>query len=513
MYDATGNIFSFANGEFLWRAKVAILVAAIAWTIPLAALVAPSTLTIVPSTQDVVYDTKVPVLDFRNLSTYHLSYGNVVAPAVQRIVAMTSSAATIPPMRTTVASNASYTIRFYGPSLKCDPATGLTRQFIDNVANSVPRFLNTAVGASMTIFPIYLVFAPAFVPLANSGDARFPPNPPNLTVWNYTALVERCIFGVSKSMCIESWPLLPPYISFPFLLRAQEERLACSIQNTSYVVTFRSDGDHQTTLHPSTFQWEGRVDLLYPEYDGHSTRTNYSLMAEALTSLLSGIVVKYRDGGDISFSLLNLQTQVMETALIGALNISQAISANWGPKDQDAYWSSRIAEQDRALARNMTLGPLVEELSRNVTLGLFSDSRFWSKNGTVATVKQVQSVNRWHYQKTNLWLAYSIAISAASFSVLLGIRALRLNRACHDTSFSSTLATTRNATLDQLFTCSSLVKEHMDDELLKTKLLFGVLKMQPSGAEDGDAPRVAFGLPEEITKLQRGQAIVRDRQV
>lgn len=98
------------------------------------------------------------------------------------------------------------------------------------------------------------------------------------------------------------------------------------------------------------------------------------MAAQALANLLNGVIGKTisHDGGHhstIKYSLITLGSGILQTALIGAIDTSG-----------DSGWAQALPplpQEDQALARNKSIGALIEELSRNQTLSLFSNPRFW----------------------------------------------------------------------------------------------------------------------------------------
>ena len=104
------------------------------------------------------------------------------------------------------------------------------------------------------------------------------------------------------------------------------------------------------------------------------------------------------------------------------------------------------------LAENRTFSELVEELSRNQTLSLFSNDRFWlpTKSSSLSDVSHWTSNTVYEYRPYNLWLAYGIAIASSFFAVVLGLYALWRNGVSHDNSFSAIMAVTQNDFLNEL---------------------------------------------------------------
>lgn len=68
------------------------------------------------------------------------------------------------------------------------------------------------------------------------------------------------------------------------------------------------------------------------------------------------------------------RTSIGSTALMGLLNEKLDEKLNTAGRQQEI---ANLPSEDVGLTRNKTFGQLVEELSRNITLSLFSSTRLW----------------------------------------------------------------------------------------------------------------------------------------
>ena len=156
-------------------------------------------------------------------------------------------------------------------------------------------------------------------------------------------------------------------------------------------------------------------------------------------------------------------------------------------------------------AEKRTFSEMIEELSRNQTLSLFSNDKLWlpTANGSLANVTQLTFLSVYEYRPRNLWLAYGIAVAFSFAGVLLGLRALWINGVSHDNSFSSIMATTRSRFLDELTLGHSLGAAPIPNEIARTKLRFGEVR------DDGEKmrSRAGFGLEELTQPLRKGQVV------
>ncbi|KAL6399697.1 hypothetical protein AUP68_17103 [Ilyonectria robusta] len=460
-------------------------------TIPLSALITPSSLLVTLRNRDSQISITVPTLEFDNSSSYRFEgmAGNV-SPLLMRVTSATASGGEILPMALE-ALNTSYTLQFDGPSLKCDNATGFMLKFLDIIQGEAVSVVGGSAGGqaiylSLTADSSYLELT--------STDTDYH----NLSAWNFSKMNEECLQG--RGACpYQPQPEGHPG-SYPLLVSLHDERLVCSLQNTTYNIRFGSSGTTQviSVTHPYSFKWRGTANIT-------SSDTAYVAAAQAVANLLNGAISKQRSGGSshqytvTSTDLKTIGTSIMQTLLIGTIN----------PSNDDG-WGEDLPQfpvEDRGLARGLPIGRLIEELSRNQTLSLFSSRRFWTGEDRWANKNATQtlSINIWEYRMRNLWLSNGLAILGASFGVLVGLYAVYQNGVSHNTSFCDIMAMTRNETLDEITKRSSLGGDTVAKELRQTKLLFGVLNPKENTTA---APRAAFGIPAEISQLQKGQVVM-----
>jgi hypothetical protein len=87
-------------------------------------------------------------------------------------------------------------------------------------------------------------------------------------------------------------------------------------------------------------------------------------------------------------------------------------------------------------------------------------------------------------------------------AIVFGVRALQHHGVTHGLSFSVIVATTRNPTLDKLFRDHQLGSLPLPEDLVKTKLNFGMLvPSRKPEASRSEQSHIAFGLQEEIVRL------------
>ncbi|KAF2141994.1 uncharacterized protein K452DRAFT_308403 [Aplosporella prunicola CBS 121167] len=120
---------SFCSIEVLLHAKILALLAAIMWLIPLVTTLTPGTLSVQPVSITNITSAEVPYIDFSSenptnnsvlLGTWEGAANLMGAsPSLRRLLSATAASASIASM-TAPSPNSSYTLDFYGPTLKCE---------------------------------------------------------------------------------------------------------------------------------------------------------------------------------------------------------------------------------------------------------------------------------------------------------------------------------------------------------------------------------------------------------
>ncbi|EXL40882.1 hypothetical protein FOCG_16650 [Fusarium oxysporum f. sp. radicis-lycopersici 26381] len=75
----------------------------------------------------------------------------------------------------------------------------------------------------------------------------------DMSSWNFPGIAESC-FGGPGSCPYNPQPSVTP-ASFPLLVQTPNETLACSLQDTTYDVSFRSGADIQSIIQPYNLTW------------------------------------------------------------------------------------------------------------------------------------------------------------------------------------------------------------------------------------------------------------------
>jgi hypothetical protein len=208
-----------------------------------------------------------------------------------------------------------------------------------------------------------------------------------------------------------------------------EESVTCAVHNTHFKIWVMASGSTQT-ITTAHFEWQERMV-------NHVTRNTFN----ALASLLNGFFGMFTDkstDGVTRGGYFSGKTMIADTALLELLQRSS-------PQLRAA-----VPQEDWMAAENRTFPQMIEELSRNQTLSLFSSEKLWlpMEDTDLTQVAHYTQETVYDYRPYNLWLSYGIAIALSFVAVLLGLYALWLNGVSHDNSFSSIMASTRNIYLD-----------------------------------------------------------------
>lgn len=472
VFAATHDLLSFLHPSFWTRAKIPALMALIAWCLPLAALIPPSTLTVTGAELYAERSTKVPTLNLNDTALYTSEgIGEGTSPLLHRLTIATATSMEILPMRRTLPINATYVYSLVAPSLKCTPATGDQLQnFIPIRKESIRQLLIVAGQPnSFDADMRYLSFAANATGVSLTGSS------------NITTYVTKCVAGESFGGCGTN------STTPTFFMQMGNETITCTTHNTNFTVLFGALGAQDTQ--PVTY-------LSHEFLEPLNTRVTQK-MFRALSTILNGFFGTYIEGG-AGGGYFSGKTMIPDTALLELLQQNFPELRNIVP--QEAWMSQRT---------NTTLAAIVEELSRNQTLSLFSNERLWetdeAKKAEVP-VRYQSLYNIYEYAPRNLWVAYGAAIACSFAAVLLGLRALWVNGVCHDSSFSAVVAATRSRYLDRLTRGHSLGSTPMGEKILRARLRFGVLEPEDKVTAKG-MYRAGFGTEDSVTTLKKGQVV------
>ena len=345
--------------------------------LPLSTLISASALTVIAYTSQKTRFQTVPTIDFnRNVSFQNGTFCQV-APVMERLAA--SSAATEKPLPISISiPNSIYDIEFLGPSLQCSVPSDMNNLIFDGYVN-VGKMLDTVYNETLQRFQhpsgtrsvesgfagavIYLAASPTIIGLVRLGDLAG--GKQSLEVKSFT---ENCVVGTGS--CI----IMQDAVYKDALWIRHQQDIACVLRKTKYHVRFQST-DSIPNLSLNHYFPLGVIDDPLPSYRS---------ITQSLVNLLTGAVgfstAKYCDTETVFLSdcqneahFVSLGTKIWSTILVGALNLSE----NTVPSK--VYGSEPpplLSVEDKAMVKNLTLGALIEEFSRKLTLDLFSHPYF-----------------------------------------------------------------------------------------------------------------------------------------
>lgn len=289
-----------------------------------------------------------------------------VSPLLDRITVSTASTSEILPMNAVV-PNSSYAISYRGPSLKCGPAS--TQKIDDRLSpaaaigylvNATSFKLGGQFDGSLGSqgFPIYLAVTPDRSRAVLTSEHE----DPNIKLW--TQIAADCVVGVRPCTILQN-----RVYKDVLWVRQGNDSITCALHETNYHLSFETTGNTRR-ITAMEYELQGQIE---------NSSTPYLPVAQSVVNLLTG-TLGLITGTDVGCqvnchnitSMVSYRTRIWSTALIGALNLTEGVPFWIDPLSP----IPDIPPEDRALTRGLTLSPLIEELSRNVTLSLFSDPRF-----------------------------------------------------------------------------------------------------------------------------------------
>ncbi|KAG0126628.1 hypothetical protein HOY82DRAFT_627217 [Tuber indicum] len=434
MFVAPTDFTSFWNGDMLKRAKVATILALLAWCIPISAVITPGSLSVslvhrqfntskpIPSTNfsdptGFVTSLTLTVLQdgTRKTNAPEAISGATIAPSalLSRIVSTTATSGTILPIKPPQ-PNSSYVNSFHGPSLRCTPADIRATQ-------AIRRTMNYDKSGRIRYAAIY---NPEI-----SGDTC------SIYVglaYNTTTVQNRTysICGPNGGGCMVNFAQETKFDD-----PSMGQAFSCELYNTFFTVnvTFR---DSTQTLGIQKLEYLNPVSCapLAPPVSNRQPfaewKASYAVFA-AMGDILVGNITKNRGSGFGGLNPVSWDTRILQTTLIGS---SDFASMNITNRPNDMYTGP--------LARG------IEELSRNITLSLLSSDTFGLpiKSDVLVTRQD----NRYLFNERSFWLAYGIAICVAAGAVLAGIVAYFTNGVSLEPNFSTVMATTQSDEMQEL---------------------------------------------------------------
>ncbi|KAL8880440.1 MAG: hypothetical protein Q9192_008018 [Flavoplaca navasiana] len=357
MFAAIDNPFSFFHWEMVANAKIATLLALVVCVDSIASTSLESGVRAVPS------------IDFMRNSSFSIGDTLQVSPALERLAVWTGASKNLSQIAMPIA-NASYLVEFLGPSVQCrtpseDETTGVW-ETIESIHNATSNQLGRQSGVT-------------WGPIKGPGEVVYMATAPkSLSNDSFETFVQDCVIGSGRCDILSD-----ERYKDVLWIRHQKEDIVCDLHQTKYNVGFYS-----TRTTPHMVLWNHKIlDRIADPL------LSYRSITQSLVNLLTGAIGFWSTENDCEDDqVLNkkkptgkdkvcgnvtiftsARTKIWSTLLVGALNLTKT------RETPETYWdrlTPSISSEDRAVTRNLSLGPLIEELSRKLTLNLFSDAYF-----------------------------------------------------------------------------------------------------------------------------------------
>lgn len=434
------------------------------------------------------------------------------------------------------ASNSSFSVQFYGPTVQCNDSTPQQEEqflyFMKNMAREAEIFTAQQVesgnytslpdqggpGDATAIFGSLVLSA--FSPTVHSiNDAYQGFETDDFNNWypemNYSG-PEDYNWGQSGVQTI--W------------IQLSNQTLVCTAVNASFDIGFDYSNGVGSVSHQniqiipagssdSDIVGTNAVDLSYDTVMRNDTdNTAYFNSFLALGSNIFGNISLENTnagckGGPAAGCIkenspFHLQVETSRAALTGLIACDEIAHNYWYdvyniPSNESNFPS------EPWMCRNRTLARGIEDLANNLTISMLSAANFTRNTTTQITSSTIKNVYR--YDRRNLFVSYGAVIVVTLFVLLVGLVSLAGNGVYHDSSFSTIMATTRNPDLDAISqgACLGGTKD-----VTARSLMFGVLAQNDSpevkgtvsyDSGYGEAVRhVAFGVEGSVVRLRKG---------
>ncbi|KAK0103699.1 hypothetical protein ONS95_005707 [Cadophora gregata] len=462
-FSADTQLISMFNPEMWWKIKLGSVLALLAWCLQLPSLITPATLGVVPGTQAVNTSAEVPRLLISTNDTGQYSRFEYSAPLlpdtveglndtnnffvgprtiISRLSSATATTGQIqsiyPPF-----TNSSYSLQFFGPTVKCEEANSTQAGIID-------RLLKLKMSHSRDNFSEQTSAYFGFVPneyIINGGEVT--------DIATVNEISDIRMQRPANTSSNQLWTTYQRYVWDSIGNRSTVvHHTVCRLFNASYDVNFDFQAGNQ--IIQKNTELGILNEIKYPA-DDPQTPTNYA--AHSYTAFMW--VVTDQLVGSMGFWIDNttnrkfssISTPIEHNSLLGSVDLDPFFDYNDALYRQNSTTANKTMSdqrrEDKDLAKNKTLNALIEELSFNVTISFMSSNLLSPKVNT--TVLRTTTLNVYTYKSTSLFLAYGLAILTSLLANILGIIAYISNGSAHDRNFSAILGATRERELSHLF--------------------------------------------------------------
>ncbi|RGP68681.1 hypothetical protein FSPOR_5151 [Fusarium sporotrichioides] len=472
LFGVVHNAWDFTTWELWTAAPTLAVVAIIAWALPLVAVVTPATLTVQvsPLPNITVLDAPIPIPDYNLQDTFGewtgMNGGGILVPStfVSRLLLSVVSLGSILTLPVPF-PNSSYALDFYGPSISCDAPKN------ESFAKQVDEVIKNATWSADP--HVYVGFVPNLQGVfSGAQDEEYAIN--GLEYALNDSLVATASFLDETGGNISAAKF---FVSVPDgYSRRANTTLQCELYNSSFALNFTFNNGQQDVkyktkrINPVAAMNTKRC---YDEdYNFCSAVHAYISIMGAVGQFLVGSMTKNHYG-----SLFSTQTQIRSSVLMDTREMQALNEVTPGP-----------------LNGNISMSNALEDLFTNMTISLFSSSRFMQNNTAASRgpVTYSSAQNEFSYEPRNLFIAYGTGLLLSAIIVIVGLLCIKSASASYESSFSTILRTTRNPELDTIVPSAETTgAEPLSKHLGNIRL---VLRRQEdmSESEDSHAEKTTF---------------------
>ncbi|KAH8892986.1 hypothetical protein GQ53DRAFT_822484 [Thozetella sp. PMI_491] len=497
IFSITSTPTALWSWELLRGAKLIVLLGIVTWCLPLAAFTPPATLFVVLEEQTFQNDRPVPILDWENPAwgQGNATIGGSLIPdgvtpssLIRRIAIQSALAREILPLPAP-ATNSSYALQFFGPTLQCNEANSSQQPAFNNYTRNlasrgtyvIPELLNLGINGTNPIY-FELVYSGLSAPF-------YDPSRP------FDEELVQFPLPLAEILAPQIW------------IQTSNRSIVCVLVNASFDIGFDFSSGHQTITHRQPVQVLNEITF----------RMNCSGLTCMQISCFAGLFLAWSDilEGNVTLGATTdgwVFSEVSSDMLLTGLTACDEIENNgWNIPPyvnllvfQDGIQpqflknlANNIFQRETQDCRNRTIDRGIEDLASNITISMLSSSNLTTS--TLLTPVQFREMrNVYRYNSTDLLASYMTAVTVTLLTVSVGLYALSANGASHSNSFSTILRTTRNPDLDELSKGQNLGAAPLDQDMKKCKLRFGVIAVDTNQ----DASRqIAFGLEQKVSNI------------
>ncbi|KAF2162721.1 hypothetical protein M409DRAFT_26958 [Zasmidium cellare ATCC 36951] len=522
MYGALDNVWNLCRVGVWWKRPVLLLTGVVSWLLPIAFVITPATLSVVvapvsPLQSDLLH---VPQADFSSLKFLAPGQSNsfVGGPAdpntliyngptftaqwIALAAAVSGSISSIPAR----SPNASYTLYFHGPSLRCGDLNSTMR---DRMQQNILRAYRVGSGCQQPYN--FMAWTPATgnpVPGLSSSnsnpdpfanhDVPFPTKTPFTMNAGTVGPLDYSVIGpngtTNATQVATIYFAAIPNFKYKEIggcttsLTATNERanaklaymfdnstlLQCQLYNASYTATFTyTNGAQDIRISQEPLNPVDTLAGFYMPLRNASEscsafnanyqsctidpvtlqRLSYQSIMDAFGRIFVGTVL---DGQQSKYGGSYVtKTNVLSTTLLSTKELAfLRAPSNWANADVGVF--SNVSKDLQSLydwtpdQANASLKDTLEEMFQNITLSMFSSAHLQPNTSSPFAPSRVNVTrheyhNVYAYAVVKLWLAYGIAIGFTLLGLCTGLVAMLFNGASFSREFSAVLRAARFA--------------------------------------------------------------------